>query len=160
MATDPVGPFPMSKYWDTIPIGGYGGCMPPMPPDAKDKTFDKLITVQENGFDPGVRRRDGALVVPSGSRREEDLLCGEIICGTATVVVPATESVVRVDRFASEAIANPIWYSDPYTTIGWCAFTDVAWVTLSTGETAISATLKNWSENRRRLLLLRVWVAR
>lgn len=159
MATDPIGPFPLSEYWNSIPLGGYGGCMPPMPTNAKDKTFDALITIPANGFDPGYRRRDGALVVPRGSRRGEDLSCDEIVCGTATVVVPATERPLRVDRFASEAIANPIWYSDPYTTIGWCGFIDVGWQTLPTGETHISATLKNWSEDRRRLLLVRVWVA-
>jgi hypothetical protein len=160
MATDPVGPFPLSAYWEKLPIGGHGSCMPPMPVDAKDKAFENIVTVQENGFDPGKRRRDGALVIPGGSRRGEDLPCGEIACGTAVVVVPAAEHVVRVDRFASEAIANPVWYSDPYTTIGWCNFTDVAWTTLPSGETRITATLKNWSENRRRLLLLRVWVAK
>jgi hypothetical protein len=160
MATDPIGPFPLSTYWDNVPMGGHGTCMPPMPRGAKDKAFEsRVVTVSENGFDPGAYTRSGALVVPRGSRRGEDLPCGEISCGVADVLVPSTEKVLRVDRFASEALAAPVWYADPYTAIGWCDFTDVTWNSVHGGHVRIAATLKNWSENRKRLLLLRVWVA-
>ncbi len=160
MPTDPVGPFPLHAHWNEIPLGGTGTCMPSVPAGAKDKALDsRITTVAANGFDPGVRRRDGAMVVPRGSRRGEDLPCGEISCGHAEVVVPAVEKVVRVERYASEALPSPVWYADPYVAIGWCQFTDVAWNSLPNGDVKISTGLKNWSEDRRRLLLLRVWVA-
>ena len=110
------------------------------------------------GFDPGILRRDGALVVPSGSRRVEDLLCGEISCGSCTLTIPVGKKVVRLDRFASETIPNPIWYLDPYMTIGWCNFADVQWQTLPSGVTEIVVTLKNWGENRARLPLAGAWL--
>ena len=159
MATDPVGPFPLHAYWERIPFGGYETCYPPNPPGAKDETYvSQVATVPANGFDPGVSRRDGTRIV-FGSRRGEELPCGEISCGHAEVVVPSVERVVRVVRFASEALAAPIWHIDPYATIGWCDFAGVKWDTTPANDVRITVTLKNWSENRARLLFVRVWVA-
>ena len=157
MATDPVGPFPLSDYWDTLPFGGYPGCVPLMPPGASDQALESITVVAANGFDPGKRTRSGDMVL-DGSRRGEDLPCGEISCGTAEVIVPTGKVVLRVDRFASEAVPNPNWQADPYTTIGWCGFTDLTRRTLPSGDLQIRATLKNWSEDRVRQLLLRVWL--
>lgn len=159
MQDDPVGPFPLAAHWDAAPLGGFASCMPPRPPGASDLALEKITTVKENGFDPGRHTRDGVLLIPSGSRRGEDLGCDEIACGHVDLVVPSDRKVLRVERYASEALAQPIWHADPYVSIGWCQFTDVSWMTLRSGGVRITVGLKNWSEHRKRLLMVRVWVA-
>ena len=155
---DPVGPFPLHALWKNLAVAGSQGCLLPPPVGARDRSYEKTELVPRNGFDPGERTRDGTVLLIKGSRKGEDLPCGEISCGTATVIIPAGLEPLRIDRYASEGNGIPAWYADPYLAIGWCAFERVLVEPLPTREWRISVTLKNWSENRDRLVKVVVWV--
>jgi hypothetical protein len=144
--------------WMKLTEVGSHGCVLPRPVGARDLAYEATVLVPRNGFDPGERTRDGTVLIVRGSRKGEDLPCGEISCATASVVIPAGLEPLRIDRYASEANGIPAWYADPYLAIGWCNFEKVLVEPLPSREWRVSVTLKNWSENRDRLLRVVVWV--